>query len=243
MPLPPASPRNLLALGSFTLLSSFVAGNLYAARSKRPAGVHAAVVQPEQFNRLAPQYDQEIASSERRLGVEAQRKGLAELAADVTLEIACGTGRNSAYYTPRVTRLILCDASSEMLAEARKKPAGVPTEYMAQDAHELRAFLDESVDTVVDTFGLCSFHNPDQVLAEVRRVLKPRGQLLMLEHGRAENTWFINLWLDFRAASHAQTWGCLWNRPIPTLVRNAGFAIHSIRSTQLGTVYEIVAVK
>jgi len=239
------TPQRLGGLAVLTVVSGILAGNIFATRGKRPVGIYKAVVQPEQFDRLAPMYDEAIEGQEKSLGLEKQRKSFMALADNVVLELACGTGRNSEYYLPeKVKRLILTDSSLEMLEQAKKKPIPVTdVEYKVLDAQDLSSFESSSIDTVVDTFGLCSFPNPELALKEIERVLRDDGKALLLEHGRAENSFFLNKWLDFRAAAHAAHWGCLANRDVLNLVRTSGLIVESVNVTQMGTAYEIVARK
>ncbi len=82
-------------------------------------------------------------------------------------------------------------------------------------------FADNTFDTVVDMFGVCSFDNPVVALREMSRVCKPDGKLLLLEHGKG--TWErLNDYLDKFAPRHAKMWGCWWNRDIRRSVRLAG---------------------
>ena len=93
-------------------------------------------------------------------------------------------------------------------------------------------------DTVVDTFGLCSCEDPVKALREMVKALKPGGQLLLLEHGRG--TWnFINKILDSSAEEHRKKWGCLWNRDIEGLIKEAGLVVDSIERWHFGTTYVI----
>lgn len=95
-----------------------------------------------------------------------------------------------------------------------------------------------SYDTVVDTFGLCSCEDPVKALQEMVKALRPGGQLLLLEHGRG--TWnFINKILDSSAEEHRKKWGCLWNRDIEGLVKEAGLVVDSTERWHFGTTYVI----
>jgi len=100
-------------------------------------------------------------------------------------------------------------------------------------------YPDQSFDTVVDTFGLCSFEEPVKVLQEMKRVLKPGGQLLLLEHGNS--SW--KAMQDMQASKldrHVHKYGCYWNREIVDLVTEAGLKIKEKERSQLGTVYFLV---
>ncbi|KAF9994724.1 hypothetical protein BGZ65_009644 [Modicella reniformis] len=101
-------------------------------------------------------------------------------------------------------------------------------------------YPDQSFDTVVDTFALCSFEDPVKVLQEVKRVLRPGGQLLLLEHGNSE--WkFLQDMQASRLDQHVHKYGCYWNREIGQLVQEAGLKVVQMERTQFGTVFYIVA--
>ncbi|KAI1295252.1 Methyltransferase-like protein 7B [Mortierella claussenii] len=101
-------------------------------------------------------------------------------------------------------------------------------------------YPDGSFDTVVDTFGLCSFEDPVQVLREMKRVLRPGGKLLLLEHGNSHWTFMKNMQAK-QLDRHVHKYGCYWNREIEELVQEAGLKIVEEERSQLGTVYYMVA--
>jgi methyltransferase OMS1 len=120
-------------------------------------------------------------------------------------------------------------------------------------------FEPRSFDTVVDTFGLCSFEDPVAALREMARVCRSEevvegedergaaseggggGRIFLLEHGRsASHAWLSNI-LDHFATAHAERWGCYWNRDILALVREAGLEVVEARAFHLGTTHWIVA--
>lgn len=101
-------------------------------------------------------------------------------------------------------------------------------------------YPDQSFDTVVDTFGLCSFEDPVQVLREMKRVLKPGGRLLLLEHGNSH--WgFMKDMQAKQLDRHVHKYGCYWNREIGELVQEAGLRVVEQERSQLGTVFYIIA--
>ena len=101
----------------------------------------------------------------------------------------------------------------------------------------------DSFDTVVQTFGLCSLSDPLSALSEMKRVVKPHGNILLLEHGRS-NTWnWLNVALDKTDKDHAEKWGCHWNRDILGLVKEAGLQVEDVRTYHLGTTWAIVIRK
>jgi ubiquinone/menaquinone biosynthesis C-methylase UbiE len=101
------------------------------------------------------------------------------------LEIAVGSGRNFPYY-PRGTRLTAIELSPAMvdLARARAAELGLEVDLTLGDAQALE-FPDDSFDTVVCTFSLCSIPDDGKAVAEARRVLRPGGKLILLEHVRS----------------------------------------------------------
>jgi ubiquinone/menaquinone biosynthesis C-methylase UbiE len=149
----------------------------------------------------------------------------------VVLEIGIGSGLNLPFYTADVTRLYGVDPSAELLAMARQKAAVAPfpVELFNQDADRI-PLADASVDTVVVTWSLCSIDDPAAALREMRRVLKPGGTLIFVEHGVAPDArvrkWQNRLtpfWRPF-------TGGCHLNRKMDDLVRGAGFTIADLRT-------------
>merc|ERR1719491_1864047 len=113
-------------------------------------------------------------------------------------------------------------------------------EVATVDAANLRSFSDSSFDTVVDTFGLCSFDDPVSVLRELRRVCKPSGKILLLEHGRSKTWQGLSNYLDKHAERHAKNWGCVWNRDIDLILNNAGLEVERLDTWHFGTTYYIV---
>lgn len=149
----------------------------------------------------------------------------------VVLEIGFGSGLNLPFYTAGVTRLYGVDPSAELLAMARDTAAKMafPIELFNQDADRI-PLADASVDTVVVTWSLCSIGDPGTALGEMRRVMKPDGRLIFVEHGLAPDAgvrkWQNRLtpfWRRF-------TGGCHLNRKMDDLVRRAGFTIEDLRT-------------
>jgi ubiquinone/menaquinone biosynthesis C-methylase UbiE len=104
------------------------------------------------------------------------------------LEIGFGSGLNLPHYPPEVTRITTADPNPGMgkLAQKRIKASPIPVEHHVISGEKL-PFEDNSFDTVVSTWTLCSIPQVEQALAELRRVLKPGGQFLFIEHGLSPN--------------------------------------------------------
>lgn len=105
---------------------------------------------------------------------------------------------------------------------------------VASYSTERLPFPDNSFDTVVDIFGLCSCDRPGAALAEMNRVLRPGGQLLLLEHGRGAKGW-LNDHLDRWAPRHAAKWGCWWNRDVRKAIRLSGAGVVYQEERHFGT--------
>lgn len=226
--------------GSLTLGAGILFGSMIAASQK------SAEVKPDRFSFLARVYDEKIGSSEKSVGLDDIRRNMVVKVSGRVLETCSGTGRNNQFYDgSKVTELILLDSSKEMLQESiRKRPKDIVSVKVVQ-SKDLSLFEDKSFDSVVDTFGICSVENPDAFLKDIKRVLKHDGKAFFLEHGRCESgglvCYFMNKWLDFRAAAHSSYWGCLWNREISKLIEDAGFNIQSKEIFHYGTTTEIIA--
>jgi methyltransferase OMS1, mitochondrial len=204
------------------------------------------------YDSEARKFDEAVSSHERWSGINRLRRQLLwNNASGDVLEVAAGTGRNFAFYdTARVTRLTALDASDEMVSVCREKLTA-PDEGDSKlieiatvgrgDAESLVGVPDGSVDTVVDTFGLCSFDDPVAALREMARVCKPEtGRILLLEHGRSKYVWLSNI-LDAHADAHAARWGCYWNRDVAALVAEAGLELVESSSHHAGTTWFMVA--
>jgi ubiquinone/menaquinone biosynthesis C-methylase UbiE len=130
-------------------------------------------------------YDQQFQFLERRFFVDTRDWVCAQASGDV-LEVAVGTGLNLGHY-PADVRLTGIDLSPGMLAKARHRAdqLGRRVELRTADAEHL-PFPDASFDTVVCTYSLCGIPDERQALAEMARVLRPGGRLLLADHIEAK---------------------------------------------------------
>ena len=140
------------------------------------------------WDRQAKGFDRQMAFWERCL-FEGDRAWACGQAHGDVLEVAVGTGRNLAHY-PADIRLVGVDLSSEMLARARTRAADVrpDADLREADAQHL-PFDDSSFDTVVCTYSLCSIPDDHRAVAEMARVLRPGGRLILAEHVGSPNRW------------------------------------------------------
>jgi ubiquinone/menaquinone biosynthesis C-methylase UbiE len=146
------------------------------------------------------------------------------------LEIGFGTGRNLGHYPPTVKRIEAIDPDVDLdrLSLPRIAHASIDVDFHHLDAEHL-PFEDARFDTVVSTFTLCSIPDVAHALGEVRRVLKPGGQFLFLEHGRSPDA-PVTRWQDrLNRAWMPLAGGCHLNRPIRALIEDAGLVIGPAR--------------
>ena len=151
------------------------------------------------------------------------------------LEIGIGSGLNLPFYSPEVECVYGVDPSAELgrLARTRAAASATKVEFLSQSAEAPLPLANASMDTVVLTWTLCSIPNTFNALQETRRVLKPRGRLIFLEHGRAPDAGVV-LWQDRLTPFWKRfTGGCHLNRKIDGLIAGAGFQITELRTCYL----------
>lgn len=159
------------------------------------------------------------------------RRRVTSAAAGRVLEIGIGSGLNLRLYPEQVREVVGLEPAPRLIAMAGRAVQGsrVPTSFIEGSAEAI-PLEDHSFDTVVTTWTLCSIPEAVVALREMRRVLKPNGQLLFVEHGRAPEE-HIRKWQD----RLTPTWkriggGCHLNRPIQQLIESAGFSIAKLET-------------
>jgi len=168
------------------------------------------------------------------------RANLLKNARGDVLEIGFGTGLNLAHYPPSISSLSIVDPARILPRRVMKRTAAVSFPIHIQHVTaETLSFPDRRFDTVVSTWTLCTISDPIQALREVRRVLKPDGRFLFLEHGRsAEET--VATWQDrLNPIQRVVGCGCNLNRRIDQLVQQAGFATTELNRFVMQTVPQI----
>ena len=155
-------------------------------------------------------------------------------AAGRVLEIGAGSGLNLAFYGSAVRSIVAVEPSPQLirLATRRAVMAKVPVEFVEGSAEAL-PLADASIDTVVTTWTLCSIPDVARALLEARRVLRPGGSLLFVEHGRAPEP-AVRRWQDRLDPLWSRfAGGCHLNRPIDQLLRDAGFRLDRLDNFRL----------
>ncbi len=163
-----------------------------------------------------------------------QRAKVVPLATGRVLEVGIGTGLNIPLYDPgRVTHLWALDPSAELWSIARKnaREHHLDAEFIQSGAEDI-PLDDNSADTVVMTYTLCSIPDSHAALHDIKRVLKPGGRLIFCEHGEAPDE-SVRRWQNrLNPAWKMVSGGCNLNRPVPELLERSGF-----RSADMQTMY------
>ena len=161
-----------------------------------------------------------------------RRAALVPRASGAVLEVGVGSGLNLRFYSGgSVTRLVAIDPSEAMLSMARRKAAGLafPVDLRCEPAESLSLGAG-SIDTIVMTFTLCSIPEPVRALREMRRVLKPGGRLLFVEHGLAPDPG-VRRWQErLNPLWKRVAGGCNLNRKIDALLAESGFRVAELRA-------------
>jgi ubiquinone/menaquinone biosynthesis C-methylase UbiE len=179
------------------------------------------------------------------------RPEVLKLAKGSVFEIGFGSGHNLFHYPKAVTKLTTADPNVQLFRIARKRIRALP---FAVETHILRGedlpMADHTFDTVVSTWTLCSIAGVEQALGELRRILKPDGHFLFVEHGLADDRrtrWWQHTLTPIQKVLGD---GCHLNRDIKALIENSGFRIESLENFRLhhmpkwaGYQYRGVAVK
>ncbi len=172
---------------------------------------------------FAAAYDTVTGPLERLLLGERRARLLAGLEGQV-LDVGAGTGANLAHYR-RASQVTAAEPDPAMRRRLTARAAGarVPVTITGDAAEELR-HPDDSFDAVVFTLVLCSVSDPGRALAEARRVLRPSGRLVVLEHVRGTGS--VAWWQDRLTPVWSQlAAGCHLNRDITAAIEDAGFTI------------------
>jgi len=168
-----------------------------------------------------------LAMSKKALAAERAR--WIPLASGVVLEIGVGSGLNVPFYTSSVRRLYALEPSEELRRMAARRTGGArfPVEFLAASAENI-PLPAASVDMVATTWTLCTIEDAGRALREFRRVLRPEGRVIFVEHGRSPDV-HVARWQDrLTPIWRRVAGGCHLNRPIGRLLEEGGFAIEGL---------------
>jgi ubiquinone/menaquinone biosynthesis C-methylase UbiE len=192
------------------------------------------------FDRQAPKYDRAMSRFERLL-FKGNREWVCSRAEGEALEIATGTARNLPLYPPEV-QVTGVELSPEMAARGRRRAEelGRQIDLRVGDAERLD-FPDESFDTVVCTYGLCTIPDDGAAIREAKRVLRPEGKLLLAEHVRSPNPIVRTLQRILEPLAHRFGGDHLLREPLDHLAAEA-FVVEEVVRLKAGYV-ELVSAR
>ena len=174
--------------------------------------------------------------------IAQERSRIVPEAEGVVLEIGMGSGLNLSYYDRACVRKVVgVEPSVQMtkLAGESLAATGLNVEVIEGVAEDL-PLETASADTAVITYTLCSVADPERALGEVRRVLKPSGRILVLEHGRSDRPQTAK-WQDrLNPLWRPLAGGCNINRATAALVTKAGFAFDRVETFRLRGTPEVL---
>jgi len=193
------------------------------------------------YDEIADQYEKKIWFDQHILGVARLRKNLLSKASGKILEVACGTGQNFPLFASS-SEVTGVDLSPKMLEQAHRSAMehGLNVNLAVMDAEHLE-FPDGTFDTVVSTLSTCTFPNPVKALQEMKRVCRPNGLIMLLEHGHSNLPWLANF-QDRNEYQHYQDHaGCRWNQDPLDLISSAGIKVLRNKRNILGMFHSIEA--
>jgi ubiquinone/menaquinone biosynthesis C-methylase UbiE len=159
------------------------------------------------------------------------RQRVIDAAEGRVLEIGVGSGLNLAFYRPPVREVLALEPAPRLMTMARgaSHRASTPVSFLEASAEAI-PLEQHCVDTIVTTWTMCSIPHAATALAEMRRVLRPGGKLLFVEHGLAPDEG-VRRWQDrLTPAWRCISGGCHLNRPIASMIEGAGFRIDRIET-------------
>ena len=185
--------------------------------------------------RLAPIVTELLGRAyERQPFVRDRRLQLLAPAEGRVLEVGAGTGFNLPHYPPAgVTELVVTDALDTMLRRAGRRAAEVGRRIeLRRGSLDSLPFADASFDTVVGSLVLCSVEDQERALAEIRRVLRPDGRYLFLEHVRSEDAGLARRQDRYEGLWKAVAFGCHPNRDTLARIR-ATFSVEEVERGEM----------
>jgi len=147
------------------------------------------------------------------------------------LEVGFGSGLNVPYYPPSVARVQAVDPATlgRKLAAERLAASPIPIEFVGLDGAQLPV-ESGSIDHVLITWTMCTIPDVGTALSEMRRVLRPGGQMHFVEHGLAPDAKVATWQHRLNPIERLLAGGCNLNRPIDTLIRQAGFSFDELET-------------
>lgn len=174
--------------------------------------------------------------------INYQRNKVVPLAKGIVLEIGIGSGLNIPFYNKNnIEKIIGLDPSEELnfLANKVAKKNNIEIDFIISGAEDI-ALPDNSIDTILITYTLCTIPDLDNSMAEMKRVLKSDGKFIFCEHGIAPDQNIIKWQRRINPIWKAIMGGCNINRNIPKIISDSGFDITNISEMYLPSTPKIV---
>ncbi len=159
--------------------------------------------------------------------IDRWRRPVCRRATGVVLDIGFGSGPNLPHYPDAVTRVLAAEPSELAwdLAAGRIADFGRPVDRASRDAADLSEVADDSVDTVVSAWALCTVPELPAALAEARRVLRPVGEFHFVEHSLAPDRGTVRVQRAVQPVWGRVAGGCHVDRDLPRMLEDAKFAV------------------
>lgn len=203
--------------------------------------LRATAVTRSRYQRISPFYDTMEIMSERSFRPWRERLW-SMVEGPQVLEVGVGTGKNIPFY-PSGMEITAIDLTPGMLEKALKRASklNLDVDLHLGDA-QMMVFPDASFDTVVATCVFCSVPDPILGMREVLRVLKPGGQVLLLEHVRSEQA-FLGALMDTVNPLVVRLVGANINRRTVENVRRAGLTVESVEDLGMGDIFKLIVAR
>jgi ubiquinone/menaquinone biosynthesis C-methylase UbiE len=201
----------------------------------------ATALTRSRYQRLSSIYDRMEGMSERRY--TPWRTALWSLVKGPrVLEVGVGTGKNMPFY-PTGMELTAIDLTPGMLKRARLRAEelNINPDLCIGDVQSLE-FSDSSFDTVIATFVFCSVPDPVLGLRELKRVVKPGGQVLLLEHMRSQNG-IVGLIMDALNPLVVRMMGANINRRTVENVQKSGLVLENVENLGMGGIFKLIRAR